>query len=242
MLISAYMQCHSQPRAVYESLRAFRTHYPEVDFSLVSDNGLDFSVFADKFNLQYTHATEQVAPGGYFTGQAGAEAYLKRVIAHCERASGDWVVLMEEDVMTKRRAIMPPATACAGARSNPVSGPLSAYFNHIHGTQHVYTYGMCGGSCFHRETFLECCAHGADMQLLNILDKNVYYAPDVFLTCLFLMHGHQYSEWAEVSELTWPRPEWCVIRDAAFDHHDKTYYNLPFEPDMLTSEVTHDAG
>jgi hypothetical protein len=237
MTLSAFMQCYARPRAVYEALSSFRAHYPEADISFVSDNGQDFSAFARKFNLRYTHAAEQVAPGGYFTGKAAADTYLNRMRTHCETVTSDWVVLLEEDVMTKRRALQFPPTACAGARSNPVSAQLNKYFNLIHGTTKQYCYGLCGGGCFSRELFLDCCRRGTDMRLLNILDDNVYYAPDVFLTCLFLMHGYQYSEWAEVSELTWPRLEWCVMRDAAFDHHDKRYYDAEFDPAVLEPYV-----
>lgn len=233
MSLSAYMQCYSRPRAVYEALLSFRAHYPDVEISFVSDNGDDFSAFARKFDLRYTHADTQVAPGGYFTGRDSAECYLNRMYQHCLASNSEWVVLLEEDVMTKRRVQRFPTTACAGARSNPVGEQLNEYFNLIHNTTTQYCYGLCGGSCFHRELFVECYQRGHDLRLLNILDKHVFYAPDLFLTCLFLLHGYQYSEWLELSELTWPRPEWCVTRDGAFDHHDKRYYDQPFDPAVL---------
>lgn len=238
--LSAYMQCYAQPRATFEALRAFREHYPEAKISLVSDHGEDFALFAPKFDLAYTYAPEQCCPKGYLTGIDSAYEYLRRIYEHCLASNADWVVLLEDDVLTKRRAVLFPETTCAGARSNPCSGQLSAYLNLIHNTQGIqHYYGLCGGSCFHRATFLECYhrLNDRDLRLLNILDEKVFKCCDVLLTCLFLLQGYTYSEWAEVSELSWPRPEWRVARDAAFDHADKRYYNQPLDPSCLGADT-----
>jgi hypothetical protein len=232
--ISAYMQCYNHPRAVYETLKAFRGHYPEVGVSLVSDAGYDFKPFAKCFDLRYTHANEQVQPKGYFSGRESAETYLKRVYDHCISETSDWVVLLEEDVITKRRALHFPESACAGARSNPFSEKLTAYFNILRRSENrQFYYGLCGGSCFSRAIFLECYSRNRDLRLLHLLDDKIYYAPDATLTSLFTLNGYNYSEWAEVSELSWARPEWCVMRDGAFDHANKQYYTADFDPSLL---------
>jgi hypothetical protein len=51
--ISAYIQCYSNQRALYEALKGFRTFYPTEDITLVSDAGDDFTRFAEHFDLHY---------------------------------------------------------------------------------------------------------------------------------------------------------------------------------------------
>lgn len=227
------MQCYENPRAVYETLKAFRQHYPETQITLCSDNGQDFKNFARYFDTRYVHADRQVQPKGYFDGKESTEVYFDRLHEHCAWAHTDWVVLLEEDVLTKRRAVKFPTTACAGARSNPFSAKLNSYFNLLRNTENqIFYYGLCGGSCFKREAFVHSYKN-RDLRLLHLMDDKIFYAPDATLTALLTLNGWNYSEWAEVSELSWARPEWCVTRDAAFDHADKRYYTQEFDPAWL---------
>jgi hypothetical protein len=232
--LSAFMQVHGNQRAVFESLKSFRAHYPRANISLVSDGGADFSEFASPFALHYEHYLENTCPNVRFRDIPAAREYLRRLAAHCERSQSHWVLLLEEDVLTYRRAREFPRTHCAGPRQNPFTPELNAYLNEVRGTQGVnYYYNLSGGSVFHRETYLYCYRRGLDLHYLRQLDDRAACTGDIMLTLLFLVNNQDVSVWEEISEKYISRPDLVIDRDAAFDHNDKRWYGQPFDTSML---------
>jgi len=231
--ISAYIQCHSNKRALYQTLVSFRNVYPAEPITLVSDCGDDFSQFADHFDLYYYRSEKNCDPRGNL-GKDGASEYLKRIYEHCLKATSDYVVILEEDVITHRKIKRFPLTDCAGPRFNHLADPLNRYLQQINNTTNNYGYAMCGGSIFDRKVYIKCYEkENLDLDFLESLDKRIVQYSDVVLTVIFLINGYSYGIWEEVSESNHPIERLRIFRDAAFDHNDKRWYGVEFDEALL---------
>ena len=232
--ISAYIQCYSNKRALYETLATFRKVYPTEAITLVSDCGDDFSKFASYFDLYYYRSEKRAVPGKL--GEHGAWEFLRRINEHCLRVSSDYVVLLEEDVVTHRRVRHFPATDCGGPRFNRLADPMNRHLQRLHGTTRDFGYVMCGGSIFRRAAFIASYEkQNLDLEFLSTLDERVVINMDVVLTVIFLINGYTSGVWEEVSETKHPKKGWRIFRDSAFDHADKTWYGMDFDESVLDS-------
>lgn len=235
LTISAYMQCYANKRALYETLKSFRAFYETEPVTLVSDCGEDFSAFAEHFRLHYYRSANRAVPGRL--GEDGAREFLRRIHEHCNRASSDYVVILEEDVTTQRRIRQFPDTHCGGPRFNRLAEPLNRHLQRINGnTEHDFGYVLCGGSIFCRRAFIDSYEkQNLDLDFLQTLDHRVVVNMDVVLTVLFLINGYSSGVWEEVSETKHPKKGWRIFRDAAFDHADKTWYGVEFDESLLSA-------
>ena len=230
--ISAYMQVFSNKRAVFECLKEFRKHNPDSPITLVSDGGESFREFEEPFDLRYRYSENNILPKGQLCGISGVEEYLSRVLEHCNSVDTDWVVILEEDVRTRRPIQWFPKTECAGARMNPYQYPLMVELTKTHGAGQ-YGFGMCGGSIFRRETFIDCMNRNSDMTPYVGLDPRIPNWTDIPLTLLFHMNGYSYSVWNEISESQHPNSGMRFDGDTAFDHADKHWYGIEWNPILL---------
>ena len=234
--ISAYVQCYSNKAALYHALASFRKAYPAEFVTLVSDRGDDFSKFAEHFHLHYYRSEQKGDPGNL--GKDGAREYLRRIYEHCCRVTSDYVVILEEDVITKRKIKRFPSSDCGGPRFNGLPDPLNRYLQKIHNTTRDYGYAMCGGSIFNRLIFISCYEkHNLDLDYLATLDKIIVQYGDVVLTMLFLINGYSYSVWDEVSEENHPVEDLRIFRDSALDHANKKWYGANFDESLLISDL-----
>lgn len=229
--ISAYMQCWSEKLATHYALSSFRRSYPTETITLVSDQGEHFDGFAARFRLHYYRSEHKADPRNL--GIAGAREYLRRIHDHCLQSTSDFVVLLEDDVTTRRRIRRFPTADCAGPRSNPFAEPFNAHLRRSLGTTHDYGYGLCGGAIFRRQAFLHCYGRPLDLDRLARLDDGIVTFSDMVLTALFLVNGYSFQIWDEISEEHHPVPELRIVRDAAFDHADKRLYGIPFDEGLV---------
>lgn len=232
--ISAYIQCYSNKRALYETFTTFRAVYDTEAITLVSDCGEDFSKFAEHFHLHYYRSQRRAVPGNL--GEDGAREFLRRIYEHCLRVPSDYVVILEEDVVTRRRIRSFPTTDCGGPRFNRLAEPMNRYLQRLNNTTQDFGYVMCGGSIFRRPAFINSYEkHNLDLEFLSTLDERVVVNMDVVLTVIFLINGYSSGVWQEVSESKHPKKGWRIFRDAAFDHADKTWYGREFDESVFGS-------
>lgn len=239
--ISGWMQVYKHQRAVFEALKSFRTHYRTEPVTVVSDNGDDFSKICKAFDAKYIHEPVRtiVGPGEQRTLNRttieGVYEELRRLYAHCISTDTDWVVFLGPDVRTIRRIREFPKTPIAGARRNPFSPQLTEHLIKTFGPKD-YVYGAAGGSIFSREAYIR--AYEGNRNLENYIqyDERVGIYDDLAFGLLFFINGFDYSEWDDVSEIlheTYP-----VIRDSAFDHGYKYWYDKDFDIRLL-DEIAH---
>lgn len=224
------MQCFSNKRAVFECLKSFRQYYPDVPITLVSDGGDDFIEIKDRFNLTYKYSDKNILPKGKMCGIDGVKEYFKRIYEHCNSVNTDWVVILEEDVITLRPIKYFPTTECAGPRLNCYSPDLTNFLIKKYGYKQ-YGYGMCGGSIFKRKAFIQAFNKILDVEECTKYDERLFGWSDVPLTLLFHLSGYDYSIWNEISEKT--HPTLPIVRDSAFDHAYKYWYGKEYNLNLL---------
>ena len=212
------MQCYKNDFAVEKCIESFRRWYPLEDFRLVSDNGSDFSELAKKYNLVFDFKTDNILPKGKFADKNSVLIYLERIYETCVLFDSEWIVLFEDDVLTKGTIIEFPITHAAGISCHSYQIELLRYFNDYHAG-----YGMCGGSIFKRETFIKCYKSGKfNIDELSVLDNRVIGWTDLPLTLLFQVNGYKYSTWKGVEQ---PSANIYNI-GSAFEHDYKKFYEI----------------
>lgn len=225
--ISVYMQVYDKQRATFEALKLFRHFYKEEDITVVSDGGRDFSRICKSLGARYHHS--DVTTTTQKMNLPGVYEYLSRIHSHCLHSSSHWVVLFEDDVRTMRPIRFFPSSECAGPRLNPYSAELTSTLESRFGPK-AYGYGLCGASIFKRTSFIKAFENVRLLETYAALDSRVSQWSDVGLTLMFHISGFNYSVWSEVSELRHPTSP--IVRDAAFDHAYKYWYDKEFDEEM----------
>jgi hypothetical protein len=233
--IGVYYSAYQQPRATYECLKSFRKHFPDAPIRLISNNGYDFAKMADFFKCDYVYEKVQTLtekdPWYRFISVESALECLNRVKRTCEKFSDvDWIVTLEDDTLVRGPIKhMPPA---------PLSGPCTVEFQpavieFVHSKYpwlQVYGYSGCGGTIFHRESFLKCMQNIPDIEEARKLDDRIRWYGDALFTFTFLYNGFENGPaWLDQSEVSCGRG----LPDAAFDHQYKVYYDQPWEDSMI---------
>jgi len=230
--ISAYIQCYSNKRAVFECIKSFRNFYPTNFITLVSDNGDDFTSISNYFNLNYIYSDKNILPKGRMCGLECVYEYFKRIYNHCISTESEWVVLLEEDVNTLRKIKHFPSTDAGGARIINYNQPLTDFLN-LKFKNGPYGYGMCGGSIFKRKSYINAYELNKNLEYYLTLDNRLDSWSDIPLTLLFHINGYSYSVWDEISELHHICPELRIIKDSAFDHAYKFWYGKDFNDNLM---------
>jgi|LakMenEpi03Aug12_release.lakeMendotaPanAssembly.Ray.scaffolds.fasta_scaffold201007_3 hypothetical protein len=223
MIISAVLQTVSPNKSNKQVLSSFRQFHPDAEISIIVDGNSDFEEYAEKFNTNIIKDNNRCDPRGGLTFDT-FDKYLQRINAHCLVSKSEYVVILEDDVMTYKSISKFPNTSCAGPRINPYSERLNCFLQNKFNTQENYGYGMSGGSIFKREDFLKSFHNRPNFQTYSLMDYRIPYYSDVGLTLLFQIAGFSYSEWMDVSEKFHGDPNQRIIRDSAIDHNDKRLY------------------
>lgn len=235
--ISGWVQVYRHKRAVFEGLRSFRTHYKTEPITVVSDDGDDFTEICEAFNAKYVHEHVRtvVGPPEQRTLNRmtldGIHIFFRRVYDHCVSTDTDWVVILGPDVRTIRRIREFPKTPIAGARRNPFSPELTDHLIRNFGYKD-YVYGAAGGSIFSRRAFIEAYEGNRNIGDYVKYDDRVALYDDLALGLLFFINNFDYSVWDDVSEIL--HESYPVIRDSAFDHGYKYWYDKDFDESLLT--------
>lgn len=234
--ISGWLPVYRHKRAVFEGIKSFRTHYRTEPITMVSDNGDDFTDICTAFDVRYIHEDVRavIGPAEQRTLNRmtleGILIFFRRLYDHCVSTDSDWVVFLGPDVRTIRRIRAFPKTAIAGARRNPFSPELTNQLIQEFGPKD-YVYGAAGGSIFKRQAYINSYEGNRDISKYVRFDERVAMYDDLALGLLFFMNGYDYSVWDDVSEIlheTYP-----IVRDSAFDHGYKYYYDKEFDESLL---------
>ena len=225
-------QTYNQPRACFEALRSFRRHFPDVAIRLISDNGGDFSAIARRFDCDYVHdsidTVAHVPPCSFPTPQH-AVLQMHRAVAAAQflAPSAEWMLILEDDVLTRGPIKHAPLSPIAGPCTCPFSEPLNRHIRAQYPQMRwVWGYSGCGGTILHIPSLLDAIDR-PDAELLAIiqegaaLDGRVDKFGDALLTYLMLAAGYDNGPpWLDQSETSQGRGR----PDAAFDHQFKAFY------------------
>jgi SAM-dependent methyltransferase len=233
--IGAHFVYYNNKRATYEALRSFREHYPHqsaTPIHLCGDAGDDFGDLAEHFDCLHSHYTCRSGNGRTteFDTKAQAMMWFTRLYNTCVSFDGvDWIVILEDDVLTRGKIRFMPQGPMAGPCTMPFSEAAQMVLKFRHPGLPIYGYSGCGGTIIHRETYRKCYENFYDISTMALLDSRLGRHSDAMLTFLFLWNGFANVPWLDHSELSRGvgRP------DAAFDHQFKKYYAWPWDPNLL---------
>ncbi len=230
---------HYQTWKNYESVKfvisKFREIYPDAPIRMVSDAGEDFSDIAETYNCIFDYESQNIFPRGILLGhpqslsgntsQVGAYTWLKRLYDTSVQFNTDWILIMEDDVLTRHAVTRFPTTDAAGATQHEFYPGLRNLLMERNTKNSMWGYGLCGGSLINRQFFVtayETQLKEFDLEYLSKLDSRIYGWSDVLLTAFIIFSGGTYSISEELEDITSnniPNPP------AAFEHPVKKYYS-----------------
>lgn len=221
---SIHYQTWKNKEAVNHALTEFRNFFPNNPIRLVSDNGADYGDFVDKFNLNYEFKDSNVFPGGKFGEISHCYEWLDRLNTTCQLFDTDWVVIFEDDVITKNSNIEFPFSDSGGFINNPWKSELTKVLKSRNDVNLSWGYGMCGGSIFKREVFLESYKKINEFPLeeLSKLDNRIIGWSDTLINCFLQYFGYTYQVWDGMDDMSYPN--YVPKKGATFVHGYKEFY------------------
>lgn len=222
---SIHFQVWKNDEATEFAVKNFRKHFPNEKIRLVSDNGNDYTNFVKKYNIDFEFSNKNIFPNGRFNSIDGCYEWLSRVNDTCIKYDSKWIMLFEDDVFTKDSNIIFPEEDSAGLICWPWNYPLHNLLVFKNNKNKNFGYGMCGGSIFKRETFIEAYKKINEFNLeeLSILDNRIVLASDCLINCFLQYFGASYTLWNKLEDMTYPG--WSESSDTCFIHGYKHLYN-----------------
>lgn len=221
---SVHYQTWKNKEAVNKTLTEFRKYFPSNYVRLISDNGAEYDDFVEKFNINYEFKNSNVFPGGKFQELSQCYEWLDRVNTTCQLFDTDWVVIFEDDVLTKSNKIYFPYSDSAGFTTNPWMPGLTQKLKEKNNLNLSWGYGMCGGSIFKRDVFLESYKKINEFPLeeLSKLDSRIIGWSDTLINCFLQYFGYTYSIWECMDDMSYPN--YTPKEGAVFVHGYKEFY------------------
>jgi hypothetical protein len=230
--LGVHYQTWKNRPAVEFALENFRKYYPTASVRMVSDAGEDFSDLAQRFGCEFVYEDINVLPRGVLSGHPasgvtdvnpiGAYHWLRRLYDTCKVLDTDWILIMEDDVLTKGIVQEFPHTHAGGIASFPFHEELFKVMYERNTTNFTWGYGMCGGTVVRREFIVyayENHLHEFSLGELSKLDDRIYGWADILLTAFILFCNGTYSLWDGVDQV-----EYGLKPTAAFQHNVKNAY------------------
>ena len=220
---AVHYQTWKNKDAVNYSLTEFRKHFPTNPIHLVSDNGADYTDFVDMFKLDYTFKSSNVFPGGRFGEISHCYEWLSRLNDTCIMYQTNWIVIFEDDVLTVNNNIKFPISDSGGVNVNRWKPQLTDELKKYNVKNENWGYGMCGGSIFKRDAFLDCYSKINEFPLeeLSKLDCRIVGWSDTLINCLLQYFGYTYEVWEGMGDMTIRKQ---IPETACFIHGFKEFY------------------
>jgi hypothetical protein len=221
---AVHYQTWKNEKATEFTIQKFREFFPNNKMRVVSDNGLDYSHFVEKYNIDFTFSDINVFPGGRFKTIDGCYEWLKRVNDTCLKYETDWIVIFEDDVLTKNSNIEFPNEDSGGLIAWPWKAEMIDLLKSKNTKNTLWGYGMCGGSIFRRESFLEAYSKINEFNLeeLSTYDNRIVGWGDTLINCFIQYFGYSYQLWDGMDDMTYPGR--IVSKKACFVHGYKELY------------------
>lgn len=221
---AVHYQTWKNKLAVDKTLTEFRKYFPNNHVRLVSDNGAEYDDFVEKFQINYEFKTSNVFPGGKFAEIHQCYEWLDRVNTTCELFDTEWIVIFEDDVLTKSNKIHFPYSDSAGFTINPWNPELTRKLKEKNNFNLSWGYGMCGGSIFRRTVFLDSYKkiNKFPLEELSKLDNRIIGWSDTLINCFLQYFGYTYSIWECMDDMSYPN--YKVKEDSVFVHGFKEFY------------------
>lgn len=191
--MSAFLVVYKEPVASYETLKQFRTVYPNSSLHLIrSKGGFNFSKMAKKFGATYEEFPENIYNIGPLSSYV---IFLSQIFS---RFQEDYVMLLEDDVRVVREL------------GQPMKGILNGhciwnFFNNDCGVFHFpffpfsnlncgHPYTGHGGSIYNRAAFLEIASNPLVANISSIphyIMREFYWNDRAMSALLLILRGEE---------------------------------------------------
>lgn len=180
-----------------------RKFYPDSSYIVLVDKGKNYYDLATKYNAEILYCQKKNSypsqPHGYQKDQV--LEFLQRMYIGCLRCVEDYVMLVEEDVYLVKPVTLPENTIVAGFNTTIGNDYPQRFVDLItswSGKEPEYKkYGACGGTIFHRLTFIDNYDTMCTFIRKNLDEIFTYYPTagwiDCFMSYLFQVIGHPYT-------------------------------------------------
>ncbi len=221
---AVHYQTWKNEKATEFAITKFREFFPTTKMRVVSDNGGDYSHFVEKYGIDFTFSDINVLPGGRFDKIEGCYEWLKRVNDTCLKYNEEWIVIFEDDVLTVNSNIIFPTEDSGGMIAWPHLSPMKNVLMNRNQKNQLWGYGMCGGSIFRREAFLDSYSKINEFVLEELLqyDNRIIIYGDILINCFLQYFGYSYQIWEGTDDMTYP--DRIVSDKACFIHGYKALY------------------
>jgi hypothetical protein len=221
---AVHFQVWKNDEATEFAIKTFREHFPKESIRLISDNGNDYTNFIKKYNLDFDFSDKNIFPKGRFESIEGCYEWLRRINDTCLKYNTEWILLFEDDVFTKNSNITFPEEDSAGLICWPWHNGLYNLLSSRNNRNKNVGYGMCGGSIFKRQVFINAYnkINEFDLKYLSQLDSRITLASDCLINCFLQYFGATYSLWDKLEDMTYPG--WVGAANTCFIHGYKNLY------------------
>ena len=221
---AVHYQTWKNEKATEFTIQKFRKFFPTAKMRVVSDNGSDYSHFVEKYGIDFTFSDINVFPGGRFDRIDGCYEWLKRVNDTCLKYNEEWVVIFEDDVLTVNSNIVFPTEDSGGMIAWEWPEPIKNVLMNRNQKNTLWGYGMCGGSIFRREAFLDSYSKINEFNLEELVkyDSRITGWSDILMNCFLQYFGYSYQIWEGADDMTYPGR--IVSDKACFIHGYKELY------------------
>ena len=227
----------NQLRSAEFVMQNVRQHYPDSNYIVLVDKGADYLPLATKYNTDILYSQLRngypVQPYGYQKAQV--LEFLKRMYIGCLRCTEEYVMMIEEDNVILKPITIPVGTIVMGY--NTIDGNdypqqfVDLLQNWSDKEPKFKKYGSCGGTIFHRATFIEE-YFAMEYFIESNLDEILEYYPtagwiDCFMTYLFQAMGYDYTPNPKLFNIH-PRQMFDLSKvpaDAEYVNNFKNYYD-----------------
>ena len=219
--IGAYFQCYKNPRATYETLKSFRTFYPNSTIVLLSDNGYDYTNMAKYFSCIYIHQTENIPYAirldtdpidrsnvSYYTTFCTKEDFVQKVNNLIKRITDvftlfteDYIIMLEDDICVNNIITHTFKYDLNGYCPNTFQkrciDKLSEKYNILDNTK-TYVFSGHGGSVYNKNSLLKCLENKEIIDDILINWEKYYFDElcfDLFFSLLLTINGKIIGEY-----------------------------------------------
>lgn len=221
---AVHYQTWKNEQALQFVLENFRKYFSENPVRVVSDAGADFSKFSKKYNFDFEWCEINTLPMGKMAGVSACYEWLSRVNDTCLAYDTDWVVIFEDDVLTQNDNIIFPKEDSAGFIVWPWKNELANFLASRNTKNKNWGYGMCGGSIFKRDSFINSYIKIEKFNLYELakLDGRIITHTDTLINCFLQFFGYSYQTWDCLTDMLYPNIE--PSKTACFAHGYKNLY------------------
>ena len=219
---AVHYQTWKHEKAAEFAITKFREYFPNEQLRLISDNGLDYSHFIPKYNIDFEFSN--IGTGSRLKTIDACYVWLERVFNTCILYDTEWIVIFEDDVLTQNSNITFPTEDSGGMICWPWKNELTQLLKSRNNKNQMFGYGMCGGSIFKRESFINAYSriHEFDLKYIGGLDNRVIGYCDTLIGCFLQYFGYSYQIWESTDDMTYPNR--IPSETACFIHGYKELY------------------